>query len=860
MKAKYPLIIFITFLFTIHIPNVYALVTGDLEYQISIDRVYPGDYNREIQVELTSHSSNDIVVRRVGIQFDWMDSGSWIQKDYSNTPIQVDRYGGTVDFGIFYFSVPEQTTIGFHEFTITIEYDELHWYGWTYDDYWSENYQIEVYSLEEKPQLTSLEYNIPSEYGLDIVFIPEDYSISELDDFGESVEEYYTSLLSMEPFSQYLDRINIWRIDTTVDFESWRDPIMDRLIHINYGKVTKFVKEVIDVDLDYSRPNDQIIILVNNSTFGGGGYTALDVAVSYTGDLGFDVMIHEFGHSFGGLGDEYVVYEEDYPQELAIPYQNIDWDGSKWDDLPGTGVYLGAWYQNLVRPTNSSCIMRTLDYPGFCPVCSRELTSLLEYYSQQSLVEIDVSSVSQSRCDVGSTQSILLHAIWHPERTDVEDGTIYVNGTAFTTNSTGWISFTDTYSTVTKKTWEVTAVDYHGENNFFVTAPNPIIIWDKVQINLHISDDRINVGDEAPITWSGIYEYDETQFKGTVTANDTLRKDEVGLYKYTVYSIHDPTCGLTLFEADSVYCIFDKVTINLSVENEQVEFGSTADITWTSVYEYDLTEYDGEISLNNTLTQDTTGLHSYGVDRISKDRYGINVFECNTVNVIFTPKETILDIFSEGIDYQVPVITNSSIIDHSYDSKTMNFTLTISGVTGTKGETTVMLPKSMVPNGCNITLQLNNEIYPFTMTENVTHYNISTTYTHSDHNITIKFLDITIPIAEAGSDKEVRINEEVSFEATGSTDNIQISHYEWHFGDGENETGETVTHTYTQSGTYSVNLTVQDAIGNTATDTITITVKAATMFQWNYLIFAILIINTLLIIFYLTKVRRTNTN
>ncbi|GAI62363.1 unnamed protein product, partial [marine sediment metagenome] len=72
---------------------------------------------------------------------------------------------------------------------------------------------------------------------------------------------------------------------------------------------------------------------------------------------------------FGELGDEYVVYDEDFPSWEEIPWPNVDWDGSKWENIPGTGAYEGAVYRNLVRPTYDGCFMGSLLCPGFCPVC-----------------------------------------------------------------------------------------------------------------------------------------------------------------------------------------------------------------------------------------------------------------------------------------------------------------------------------------------------------------------------------------------------------------------------------------------------------------------------------------------------------
>jgi len=233
--------------------------------------------------------------------------------------------------------------------------------------------------FSQQSQVWSLEFNTPSELGLDIVFVPEGYALNEMNKFRDAVENYYRVLVSIEPFSRYRNVINIWRIDTTIDFGARRDPTMPRLLIVNSSKVILFVKSLMpNLDLDFSPPDDQIIVLVNTQEYGGSGGA---VAVSYTGAFGAQVMIHEFGHTFGGLGDEYVVYDSDYPAGLDIPYPNIDWDGSKWRDIPGTGAYLGAWYRNLVRPTYDSCIMRRVDYLGFCPVCIRALEARLKHYS-----------------------------------------------------------------------------------------------------------------------------------------------------------------------------------------------------------------------------------------------------------------------------------------------------------------------------------------------------------------------------------------------------------------------------------------------------------------------------------------------
>lgn len=227
----------------------------------------------------------------------------------------------------------------------------------------------------------SIVSNLPSQKALDIIFIPQGYALDEIDKFRTTTETYCQSLLSIEPFQEYRNFINFWRIETTEDFQPSRSPSMDRLLTVNTSKATKFVSGFGNFDFDNSYSDDLVIVLVDDLAYGGSG--GRDVVVSYTGTYGGQVMIHELGHSFGHLGDEYLLYDEDFPANANIPYPNIDWNGTKWQDVPGTGAYLGAMFRNLARPTQDSCIMNVITYLGFCPVCRRALGSVLENFGSE---------------------------------------------------------------------------------------------------------------------------------------------------------------------------------------------------------------------------------------------------------------------------------------------------------------------------------------------------------------------------------------------------------------------------------------------------------------------------------------------
>ena len=90
------------------------------------------------------------------------------------------------------------------------------------------------------------------------------------------------------------------------------------------------------------------------------------------------------------------------------------------------------------------------------------------------------------------------------------------------------------------------------------------------------------------------------------------------------------------------------------------------------------------------------------------------------------------------------------------------------------------------------------------------------------------FLDIVDPIADAGYDMTSEVGGIVLFNAGGSTDNVGIVYLEWDFGDGTTETFQFTAHVYSEPGIYKVTLTVKDAVGNSAKDTILVTVEDIT--------------------------------
>ena len=148
-------------------------------------------------------------------------------------------------------------------------------------------------------------------------------------------------------------------------------------------------------------PYEHIIILANTKTYGGGGiYNAYTLTTIQ--DENFEpVVVHEFGHSFAGLADEY--YYDD--QFVEFYYPDVEpWEqnittlknfSSKWQDMLTTndnidktkksdvGIVEGAGYQSKgVYRSAVDCRMKTNQAPMFCKVCQRAIERLISFYTK----------------------------------------------------------------------------------------------------------------------------------------------------------------------------------------------------------------------------------------------------------------------------------------------------------------------------------------------------------------------------------------------------------------------------------------------------------------------------------------------
>jgi len=94
----------------------------------------------------------------------------------------------------------------------------------------------------------------------------------------------------------------------------------------------------------------------------------------------------------------------------------------------------------------------------------------------------------------------------------------------------------------------------------------------------------------------------------------------------------------------------------------------------------------------------------------------------------------------------------------------------------------------------------------------------------------VTVLDATPPTANAGLDQTVDEDALVTFDGSGTADNVGVVNYTWTFMDGTPRIryGISPTYTFATPGTYVVTLSARDAAGNIGTDTVTVTVRDIT--------------------------------
>ena len=258
-------------------------------------------------------------------------------------------------------------------------------------------------------------HNDSPEKCIDVAILAEGYTLQEMQTFYEDADIACKSIFDHEPFKSMKKRFNVVAVASPSTDSGVSVPRLNEWKHTAFGShfstfysdrylTTSRVKAIHDALAGI--PYEHIIILANTEEYGGGGIYNLYTLTTAHHPMFRPVVVHEFGHSFGGLADEYFydndVMTDTYPLDIEPWEQNISTQvdfAAKWKDMLSentpvptpaevsenypTGVYEGGGYsaKGIFRPAEN-CRMRTNEYPAFCPVCQRALRRIIEFYTE----------------------------------------------------------------------------------------------------------------------------------------------------------------------------------------------------------------------------------------------------------------------------------------------------------------------------------------------------------------------------------------------------------------------------------------------------------------------------------------------
>jgi hypothetical protein len=270
---------------------------------------------------------------------------------------------------------------------------------------------------EEKPpkiNVTTIQKNGDPNSRADIVFLSEGYTEQEMDIFIKDVKNITNYIFSQEPFSKYQEKFNVYAVkavsqETGTDIpgkNKYKNTVFNSSFYTfdspRYltSTATWKIRDMASVV-----PYDHIVILTNSFKYGGGGFYNHFSLSSNNHQLSKKVLIHEFGHGFAGLGDEYytskVAYSNFYNLDVEPWEPNITTRTNfeaKWEDMikeetpvptprekkysNTVGLFEGGGYlsEGIYSPY-MNCRMKSNMAKGFCPVCQKAIERMILYYS-----------------------------------------------------------------------------------------------------------------------------------------------------------------------------------------------------------------------------------------------------------------------------------------------------------------------------------------------------------------------------------------------------------------------------------------------------------------------------------------------
>jgi IgA Peptidase M64/Peptidase M64 N-terminus len=290
---------------------------------------------------------------------------------------------------------------------------------------------------------------------VDLLLLGDGYTAEQMDKWHRDARRLADMLFAEAPFKQRRGDFNVWAIDTPADAAGVSRPSDGVYRHTPLGAAYDALgseRYVLTTqnrklrEIAAAAPYEFIEIVVNDRKYGGGGIFNLFATVSADNAFTPYVFVHEFGHHFAGLADEYYTSDVAYGKQTARPEPwepNVTADpkAAKWKDLIaagtplptpwpksefeakereiqkrrrairaaqkpeqemedlfreerglltkmlagkyGVGAFEGAMYEAQgYYRPQADCIMFTRDEVGFCAVCRRAIERVIALYAR----------------------------------------------------------------------------------------------------------------------------------------------------------------------------------------------------------------------------------------------------------------------------------------------------------------------------------------------------------------------------------------------------------------------------------------------------------------------------------------------
>ena len=217
------------------------------------------------------------------------------------------------------------------------------------------DYHINTESPDRGDQVYHLVENGDPHDKVDLVVIGEGYTAAEKKKFESDLKKYCDIFFSWEPYKSYRSHFNFSGIFSPSPQDGVDEPRQGRyrntLLDATFNSMdsdryllTENNRVVRDVAAQV--PYDFIIIMVNSKRYGGGALFGNFSTFTSDGPWSEYVFLHEFGHNFGGLGDEYyssdVAYNEFFTPGVEPTEPNItallDPEHLKWKEYVTPGL------------------------------------------------------------------------------------------------------------------------------------------------------------------------------------------------------------------------------------------------------------------------------------------------------------------------------------------------------------------------------------------------------------------------------------------------------------------------------------------------------------------------------------------